>query len=92
MLKSILENLLLIYLICLAVFAFIVPMICSAEGMGARDILLATIFYPFWFLPLALFMIVTTIHALWTNNTFDKSWDIIMSKKIFIELLGEKEK
>ena len=91
MLKNILENLLIIYLILLAVFVFIVPMICSAEGMGARDILLATIFYPLWFLPLALFLIVTAIHAIWTNNTFDKSWDTIMSKKIFIELLGEKE-
>ena len=92
MLESVLENLFIIYLVLLAVFVLIVPAICNGEGMGARDILLATIFYPLWFLPLVLFLIVTAIHAIWTNNTFDKSWDTIMSKKIFIELLGEKEK
>ena len=84
--------LLFLYIAGIIPFSMIVFSIARDEDMGIRDTLIGVIFYPIWIIPTLLFYVCVLIHALWTNNTFDKSWDIIMSKKIFIELLGEKEK
>ena len=83
--------LLFLYIIGLVVCGY--AFLAESKGLvGVRDTILGIVFYPIWLFPTILFYIATFFHAIWTNNTFGESWEIMTSKKVFLKLFGEKEK